>query len=717
MKKKSFLSLALCILLLVPTSIMAQDVVIDNSVAGELSTKVTDNSVTSLVVTGKINRLDLDYINNTLTALKNLDLRNTQIMSWTDPDDPEWGIYPADQFPSSFASNRVIERLVLPESITSMGVSCLNNPTSLNTLISYATVPPAVDDWYPFIGSPDFLKRCKLYVPKAAMEAYETALGWDFKVFDVETEGNDVPDNKANYELSEDGKTLLKWTGEMDVINLNDYPELKDVEVIGETAFGKSTMFEYNAIIKEVTLTDKIHTISDYAFANCSALEKVNVGTKLESIGAMAFMGCEKLNNVVLPTSVTTMGRACFSGCSALSNITWPVKIKELPNSLFYKCTSLESIEIPDAVETIQNSVFEECSALKSIKWGSNVKEIGYSTFAYCTSLTTLNLPASLKTIGEDCFTECSALNKVDFGGLENVSSSAFKGCSINEANFSSSKIRTIGIHAFNGNALKELVLPSSLETLQDCAFQNCADLLSVVIPNDAPINLIGERAFKLCSSLKDVNMGAVQEIGNGAFAMCDKLENIKWSEQLKTIGGTAFMSCTQLKEISLPESVELVDDWAFYECTGLKSVSAGNHLTTIGQECFALCTALKSIEIGNALSTIKNWAFQKNTALESFKVKTDKVPALEEDVFTECNLAQATLYTASGLKVSYEAAPQWKAFGKIIEMETTGIANSAIDTSVKAIYSLDGVNRKSLVKGVNIVRMSDGKIKKVYVK
>ena len=717
MKKKSFLVLALLVLMLVPGKVLAEDVVIDNVVAGELSTKVTDTSVTSLIVKGEINRFDLDYINNTFVALKNLDLRDTKIVSWTDPEDPEWGIYPADQFPSSFSANGVIERLVLPESITSMGVSCLNNPLKLTKLISYATIPPAADDWYPFIGSPSLMKRCKLYVPKESIAAYEAAPGWDFKVCDVETEGKDVPADKVGYELSEDGKILVKWTGEKDVINLNDYPELKDVEVIGEAAFGVSGIFDYESVIKEVTLTDKVRTIADNAFANCVALEKVNMGSGVDSIGVMAFMGCKKLNNVVLPSTVAFIGRACFSGCTSLVAIEWPIRVKDLPSSLFYKCTSLESIVLPDSVETMGNSVFEECSTLKSVKWGEKLTEIGYSAFANCLSLASVAFPASLKTIGEECFTDCSALTDVDFGGLENVSSSAFKRCGIVNANFAESHLKSIGYHAFNGNPVKEVVLPASLETLQDCAFQNCSQLISVVIPETAPIEVVGDRAFKLCSALKNFDMGSIKVIGNGMFSMCSQLENVKWSDKLTMVGGTAFMSCSALKNVILPESVELVDDWAFYECIGLESVAMGDKLTTIGQESFALCSGLKSVEIGKSLSTIKKWAFQKNTALESFKVMTENLPEIEDDVFLECTLGEATLYVADGMKVSYQSAAQWNNFGKIVEGAVTGIESVVGNTSVEAIYGTNGMRRNALAKGVNIVKMTDGKMKKVLVK
>lgn len=718
MTKNYLFVLFACLALLLPVSIKAQDTVIENTKAGELKSLITDTNIESLIIKGDINRADLDYINNNLLSLKNLDLRDTKIKEWIDPEDPEWGYYPADMFPSSFTANPCIERMVLPESITNMGMSCLNNPAKLKKLISYSSVPPMADEWYPFIGSMEFLNKCVLYVPNNAIETYKEAPGWGFATIkDVATEGNDTPEEEKEFELSADGKTLVKWNGNNAVVNMNDYPELQTVEIIGSAAFGTTDYFSSNELFTEITLTDNITTIEDNAFASCVVLEKVNLGSKIQSIGVGAFMSCEKLNNVVLPASVTSIGRACFSGCSMLANIEWPVNITTIPNSMFYKCSSISSITLPESVEIIGNSVFEECSALKDITWGNNIKEIGYSTFAYCTSLESVSFPASLKNIGEEAFTQCSSLKDIKFGGVELINSSAFKGCAITTTDMAESNIKEIGVYAFSNNPMTEIVLPVSIISVGDNAFQNCSFATSLIIPEDAPIETINDRAFKLCSSLKSVNLGSIKNIGNGVFAMCDNLEDITWSENLVFIGSTAFMTCPKIKSIVLPESVETLDDWAFYECTGLESFKAGNCLMNVGQECFALCSSLKNVELGSGIELIKKWAFQKNTSIETFTIMTPNVAALEEDVFMECDLSKASLIVADGLKADYEVAAQWKEFGKIDEFTSTGI--EAIDnvSGIKAIYDINGARHNNFVKGVNIVKMNDGRIKKVIIK
>lgn len=73
----------------------------------------------------------------------------------------------------------------------------------------------------------------------------------------------------------------------------------------------------------------------------------------------------------------------------------------------------------------------------------------------------------------------------------------------------------------------------------------------------------------------------------------------------------------------------------------------------------------------------------------------------------------------AATLKNAIDAA------NKAIEDITNGINNindsaangSAINTNAAAIYSINGVRNAQLTKGINIVKMSDGKVKKILVK
>ena len=74
------------------------------------------------------------------------------------------------------------------------------------------------------------------------------------------------------------------------------------------------------------------------------------------------------------------------------------------------------------------------------------------------------------------------------------------------------------------------------------------------------------------------------------------------------------------------------------------------------------------------------------------------------------------------GTKEKYEAMAAWNLFQTIIELddETTGVdavANGGSEATVTERYALGGQRVSGQQRGLNIVRMSDGTVKKVMVK
>ena len=76
----------------------------------------------------------------------------------------------------------------------------------------------------------------------------------------------------------------------------------------------------------------------------------------------------------------------------------------------------------------------------------------------------------------------------------------------------------------------------------------------------------------------------------------------------------------------------------------------------------------------------------------------------------------ECTLYVPQESLDAYKSAAVWKDFFNI----TTGIkdaAKSSATATEEARYSTDGTRLASPQKGINIIRMSDGTVKKVLVK
>lgn len=77
-------------------------------------------------------------------------------------------------------------------------------------------------------------------------------------------------------------------------------------------------------------------------------------------------------------------------------------------------------------------------------------------------------------------------------------------------------------------------------------------------------------------------------------------------------------------------------------------------------------------------------------------------------------SMYNATLYVPEESVAAYAAHPEWGRFSKILPM-SQGVGSVSADShEVIDIYGLDGVKRKHLERGINIVRRADGSVTKL---
>lgn len=103
-------------------------------------------------------------------------------------------------------------------------------------------------------------------------------------------------------------------------------------------------------------------------------------------------------------------------------------------------------------------------------------------------------------------------------------------------------RLRRIGMSAFQGctGLNQPLVLPDSLTTMNESAFQNCTSLPEVT--TNASLAEIPAQAFYNCSALTTVNItDGLQSIDRIAFANCPLLSYVNIPESVTNIHSTAF--------------------------------------------------------------------------------------------------------------------------------------------------------------------------------
>ena len=67
--------------------------------------------------------------------------------------------------------------------------------------------------------------------------------------------------------------------------------------------------------LKEVTFAENVTSIADKAFSGCTGLTSITIPNSTTVIGESAFSGCSNLNAAIIGNSITNIGKNAFSGC------------------------------------------------------------------------------------------------------------------------------------------------------------------------------------------------------------------------------------------------------------------------------------------------------------------------------------------------------------------------------------------------------------------
>lgn len=350
----------------------------------------------------------------------------------------------------------------------------------------------------------------------------------------------------------------------------------------------------------------------------------------------------------------------------------------------------------------ISDYAFYGCDGFRSLTLPTNITLIGNHAFGVCRNLATLNIPSNVTSIGNCAFLDCYNLKSIDLPSrLTSIGGSAFSGC----------------------NYLASLIFPSSLSEIGESAFSGCNSLKSVTLPPN--LISISNGTFSGCDSLKSVTFpSGLTSIGQNAFLECQRLSNVTFPSSPFSIGHYAFRGC-RFTSLTLPSSLTEIGVEAFAHCKGLKSLTLSPSLSRIGDNAFGDCDRLTTLTIPSGLTSLStlngdseyHYDLFSESDIESVYVAWE-VPIPAGGFFYHVNLSNCTLYVPQGTRLRYSGTEVWRDFGEIKEYDISGVdkVDNHSEAKEASRYSLDGQRLSVPVKGLNIVRYSDGSIKKVVV-
>lgn len=370
--------------------------------------------------------------------------------------------------------------------------------------------------------------------------------------------------------------------------------------------------------------------------------------------------------DIVIPDSVTidgvtysvdNIGNYAFR-FSDITSITLPNTIVDIGNYAFY-CCGITSISIPNSVKTIGDYAFYNCDSLNSVTLGKGVTRIGHYAFFH-TGLTDIVVPKSVTFLGLEAF------------GYYNMETMVVEeGNTMFDSRDSCNAIIRTASNTLVGGC-KNTVIPESVTAIDDGAFYVCEALTSITLSD------------------------SIEQIGIRSFNGCINLTSIELPKGLKSLGASVFDGCKSLTSLTIPDSVAVIPDMMCNLCEKLETVTLGEGVKSLGRNVFGGCSSLKKI-ISNAVTP---------SACDWFTFGTYPQDCI--------------LIVPAGSKAAYQNAEGWNMFSQIFESEeeASGISATKSEHQAEAnVYGLNGQCLNGQQKGLNIIRMNDGTVRKVMKK
>ncbi|MBD8346528.1 leucine-rich repeat domain-containing protein [Dysgonomonas sp. HGC4] len=308
-----------------------------------------------------------------------------------------------------------------------------------------------------------------------------------------------------------------------------------------------------------------------------------------------------------------TIPAYAFSGANMVELIL-PSSLKTI-DSFAFASSSFNRLDLSSCnqLETMGREVFKRSKITNGVDLSQCSSLVNFGVECFYQSTLHVILPLNLKKINDGTF--IYFLGTVDLPPV----------------------LETIGASAFSGANMVELILPSSLKTIDSFAF-NSSIFNRLDLSSCSQLETMGREVFKR------------SKITNGVdLSQCSSLVNF---------GVECFYQSTL--HVILPLNLKKINDGTFIWFLG--TVDLPPVLETIGASAFS-GAQVTNLFFPDSLSLIGNNGLYNCTKLETLVSLNPTPPALGANVFTGVDKVACTLYVPTGSVELYQAAAQWKDF------------------------------------------------------
>lgn len=170
--------------------------------------------------------------------------------------------------------------------------------------------------------------------------------------------------------------------------------------------------------------------------------------------------------------------------------------------------------------------------------------------------------------------------------------------------------VEKINSYAFaNLTALEEIVLPSTMRSIEYGAFYNCVNLKKISFSSENNLQIISQNAFENCNLSGSLELSSICVISDYAFAGNRNLENVTLPESLLSVGQYAFAGCKKLKNPTIKSNKVKYGAYAFTDCESITEFYINSAVLPEGM--FYECASLEKVTIGPDVKDIGAFAFR----------------------------------------------------------------------------------------------------------
>ena len=301
--------------------------------------------------------------------------------------------------------------------------------------------------------------------------------------------------------------------------------------------------------------------------------------------------------------------------------------VREIAEGAFVDC-SMSEVIIPDTVESIRCGAFYACRHLKRIDLPSSVKKIHvddhvwvngegiWHPFDKCDSLNSITVSPENPVYHSEgnCIIETQAKKLIlglknsiipSDGSVEILGAACFQNTGLQNIVIPEG-ISEIEAHAFWKNDIHQLLLPSTLQTVDVLAFCYLGEDLESIemagdgtgdyyVTNNCLIRRSEKKLFLGCRNSVIPDDGQVLILGPSCMEKRG-IESINLPDCITESSTFALSENEKLKHIVLPRSMTILASYFFNDCSSLESVVIPDTVTEIHKGAFTGCPSLKTI-------------------------------------------------------------------------------------------------------------------------